>query len=145
MGDGPEFESLKHLSTTLGLDDVVTFTGYQTGDALLTAYSSFDIGVIPDPKDVYNDKITMNKTLEFMALGIPFAQFALDQTSLDAGDASVKATANTPEALAEAILKIADNPDLRTRMKEAAQQRTAALSWPEAKGNLLKAYAKAFE
>lgn len=142
VGDGPEFVRLQALATQLQLNDVVQFTGYQTGEALLQAYSSFDIGVIPDPKDVYNDKITMNKTLEFMAMGIPFALFPLEQSGIDAGAAGLQAKANTAEALADAILTLADDPSLYARMRAAGHARTAELSWDAARRNLLAAYAR---
>lgn len=140
VGDGPEFVSLQKLSTRLGLDDVVRFTGYLTGAALLEAYSSFDIGVIPDPKDTYNDKITMNKTLEFMAMGIPFVLFPLEQSGMDAGAAGLQASGLTAGHLAEAILRVSDDPALTAHMIEAAVVRTGELSWPHARTSLLAAY-----
>ena len=50
---------LEKLAAERGLQDYITFPGFQSGNSLLTAMSTFDIGVIPDPKNVYNDKISM--------------------------------------------------------------------------------------
>ena len=47
----------------------MTFTGYLSGDELMAALSAFDIGIIPDPLNPYNDKISMNKVFEYSALG----------------------------------------------------------------------------
>ena len=47
----------------------ITFTGYLRGDDLLAALSTFDIGIIPDPVNEYNDKISMNKVFEYSAFG----------------------------------------------------------------------------
>ena len=56
VGSGTELPALKRLAEDLALDDYVTFTGFQSGEPLLASLSAFDIGVIPDPKNVYNDK-----------------------------------------------------------------------------------------
>lgn len=140
VGDGPERAALEAQAHRLGLADCVHFTGYLGGDALLRAYSTFDIGVIPDPPNVYNDRITMNKTLEFMAMGIPFVLFPLAQSRLDAGAAGYVAPGATPADLATVIRTLADDPALRARMREAGQKRTQELSWDTAKAALLAAY-----
>ena len=143
VGDGPERPRLEARTRQLGLEDVIIFAGYRTGPALLAAYSSFDLGIIPDPPDVYNHRITMNKTLEFMALQIPFVMFPLEQSRIDAGAAGLVASAATPEALAQALLRLADDAVLQASMRRVAQERTAQLSWDEAKKNLLTAYERA--
>ena len=84
------------MTRDLGLDDYVTFTGFLSGEPLLKAFSTFDIGVIPDPKNTYNDKISMNKVFEYMSLGIPFVQFDLIEGRKIAGDAALYATQQQP-------------------------------------------------
>ena len=42
--------------------------------------STFDIGVMPDPVNEYNDKISMNKVFEYSALGIPCVAYNLTET-----------------------------------------------------------------
>ena len=51
VGDGPSCPSVKALAQKENLLDCVEFTGYLRGHELLTNLSSFDIGVIPDPKN----------------------------------------------------------------------------------------------
>ena len=96
VGSGTELERLKAHGRGRGLDDYVTFTGFLSGEPLLRALSTFDIGVIPDPKNSYNDKISMNKVFEYMTLGIPFVQFDLDEGRKIAGDAALYAADNRP-------------------------------------------------
>src|SRR5205823_8650821 len=57
VGDGPALEAARQLASEMGIADSVTFTGYLRGEELLAALSTFDIGVIPDPINEYNDKI----------------------------------------------------------------------------------------
>ena len=53
------------------------FTGYLSGPSLMAHLSAIDVGVIPDPPNEFNDKLSMNKVFEYMMLGLPFVQFNL--------------------------------------------------------------------
>jgi len=116
VGDGPELESLKALALELDVADHVTFTGYLTGDRLLATLSALDVGVIPDPKDDFNDKLSMNKVFEYMMLGLPFVMFDLTQARSEARDAALVAKDCSPEGLADGILALVDDEGRRKRM-----------------------------
>ncbi len=144
VGSGTELERLQRLSNALDLDDVVTFTGFLAGERLLSAFSSFDIGVIPDPKNSYNDKISMNKLFEYMTLGIPFVQFDLEEGRRTAGPAALYAVTSTPADLATQIARLADDPALRSSLAEVGQARARALlNWDRERAQLLAAYERA--
>ena len=146
VGSGTELEALKKLAVARKVEDHVTFTGFRSGDALLGSFSAFDIGVIPDPKNVYNDKISMNKVFEYMTLGIPFVAYDLDETRRTAGDAGLySGRANCPKALADRLLQLADDQELRERMGEAGKARAKTeLVWEREREELLAAYELAF-
>jgi len=57
-----------------------------------------------------NDKSTMNKIMEYMALGKPIVQFDLTEGRFSAQDASLYARRNDPEDLAAKIIELADDP-----------------------------------
>ncbi len=141
VGSGTELPALQRMVRDLGLDDYVTFTGFMSGAPLLTAFSTFDLGVIPDPKNTYNDKISMNKVFEYMSLGIPFVQFDLMEGRKIAGDAALYAADNSATDLAGRIVELADNQDLRTTLAEAGETRAKALlRWDEERSRLLAAF-----
>ncbi len=141
VGSGTELEPLKQLAAQLQVEDHVTFTGFLSGEPLLAALSAFDLGVIPDPKNVYNDRISMNKVFEYMSLGIPFVSFDLDEGRRTAGDAALYAGRNDPLDLAAKMLALADDPGLRARMGALGQARAKSeLSWEQERGQLLSAY-----
>lgn len=81
VGDGPALPSIKSLAVELNVAEHVKFTGYLTGKELLETLSEFDIGVIPDPINSYNDKISMNKVFEYSAMGIPIVAINLRRRS----------------------------------------------------------------
>ncbi len=141
VGSGTALEGLKAQATRLGLDDYVTFTGFMSGEPLLSALSTFDIGVIPDPKNIYNDKISMNKHFEYMSFGIPFVSFDLVEGRKIAADTALYAKDNCPRSLGDEIARLADDVDLRRRLSEAGMARSKALlRWETERANLLAAY-----
>ncbi|MEZ5775828.1 MAG: glycosyltransferase family 4 protein [Hyphomicrobiaceae bacterium] len=141
VGRGTEVPHLKRLVGELGLEDYVTFTGYIPFEDFLAAYSTFDVGAIPDPKNTFNDKISMNKVFEYMTLGIPFVQFDLDEGRRIAGEAALYASGNDPADLGRKLLMALDDEPLRARMKAAGQKALAShVRWDIDRAELLAAY-----
>ncbi len=122
VGDGPALASVKALADSLGVADRVTFTGYLRGSDLLAALSVFDIGIIPDPVNEYNDKISMNKVFEYSALAIPSVSYDLSETRRLLGSAGTFAKSATPAALAEAVLPLIDDESHRRALGARAGQ-----------------------
>jgi glycosyltransferase involved in cell wall biosynthesis len=143
VGSGTEADALRARAQAAGLDDYVTFTGFLSGDDLLAAFSTFDVGVIPDPKNSYNDKISMNKHFEYMTLGIPFVQFDLTEGRRIADNCSLYARENSPVDLALQLGRLVDDEALRSTLarKGVARARTL-LDWDRESGQLIAAYEK---
>ena len=80
VGSGPALDEVRRLAVSLNLSEFVVFTGYLSGERLLSHISAFDIGVIPDPYNEANDLMSMNKVYEYCALGIPTACYPLKET-----------------------------------------------------------------
>lgn len=145
IGDGPEHANLFTLAKTLDLQDFVSFVGYLSGDDLLRHLSSIDLGVIPDPCNAYNDKISMNKVFEYMAFGIPFVQFDLTESRRTAGDAGLIVRDHSATGLADAILELLDDPGKRQTMSAyGAARAKSEFQWESEKRNLLAAYRTLF-
>jgi glycosyltransferase involved in cell wall biosynthesis len=142
VGDGPEYENLVRMTEEMGLASFITFAGYLTGAPLLRHLSSLDVGAIPDPPNPYNDKISLNKVFEYMALGIPFVQYDLAESRSQAGAAAVIAKDPTPEGLGEAIVRLIDDPERRAEMAAIGMSRAREeFHWEAEKSRLLEAYA----
>jgi glycosyltransferase involved in cell wall biosynthesis len=142
VGDGPEYENLVRMTEEMGLASFITFAGYLTGAPLLRHLSSLDVGAIPDPPNPYNDKISLNKVFEYMALGIPFVQYDLAESRSQAGAAAVIAKDPTPEGLGEAIVRLIDDPERRAEMAAMGMSRAREeFCWEAEKSRLLEAYA----
>src|SRR5260370_3864011 len=96
VGGGPELEHLKAHVKELGLDGYFTFTGRVPDAQLLLMTNTADVCVNPDESNAMNDKSTMNKIMEYMALAKPIVQFDLTEGRVSAQDASLYARANDP-------------------------------------------------
>ncbi len=141
IGDGTELASMKKYASDLQIDDYVTFTGYLTGSALSTALNSIDIGICPDVYNEYTDKCTMNKIMEYMAMGKPVVQFDLAEGRFSAQEASLYVQPGDEVGMSNSICLLLDDPCLRTQMGEYGRQRIEnVLDWKYEVPNLLAAY-----
>ena len=74
VGGGPELERLKAYAAELGITDYVTFTGRVPDSQMLEILNTADVCVNPDSANEMNEISTMNKIMEYMALGKPIVQ-----------------------------------------------------------------------
>jgi glycosyltransferase involved in cell wall biosynthesis len=121
VGDGPALNAARLLSQNLGVANAITFTGYLRGEELLSALSTFDIGIIPDPINEYNDKISMNKVFEYSALGLPSVAYNLSETRRLLGAAGRFSDDATPLGLARTCLTLIDDEKARAECGRAAE------------------------
>jgi glycosyltransferase involved in cell wall biosynthesis len=130
MGSGDCFDQLVALRSELGLTDVVHFTGRVPDETVAAILSTADVGISPDPKNSLNDVSTMNKTMEYMAFGVPVVAFDLRETRVSAGDAAVYAKPNEVEELARLIVELVDDEVKRVAMGAAGRARVEdELAW----------------
>lgn len=145
VGGGTELERMKTLARDLGLEDHVTFTGRVPDESLLEVLNTADVCVNPDVANVMNDKSTMNKIMEYMALGKPIVQFDLTEGRYSAQQASLYARRNDPDDLADRIVALLDDPERRRRMGEFGRSRVCGeLAWRYEAPKLLAAYDSVF-
>jgi glycosyltransferase involved in cell wall biosynthesis len=145
VGGGPELDILKKRAEELGIADIVTFTGRAPDQLLLEMLNTADVCVNPDEFNPMNDKSTMNKIMEYMALGKPIVQFDLAEGKFSAAEASVYAKANDAIDMANHIVALLDNPAKRAEMGEIGRKRVVELfEWQYEVPKLLGAYEKLF-
>ncbi len=141
VGGGTSLEELKALAAELGVADFVTFTGRVPDGELLAMLNTADVCVNPDVANEMNDKSTMNKVMEYMALGKPIVQFDLTEGRYSAQRASLYAKRNDALDLAAKILELLDDPVRRAEMREFGRRRIEnELEWRHEAPKLLAAY-----
>ena len=141
VGDGPALPEVRQLARDLNLTKYITFTGFLRGDDLLAALSAFDIGVIPDPLNECNDKMSMNKVFEYSALGVPTVAYDLSETRRLLGSTARYADNTTPAGLARACLALIKDDRARTVLGKAAKLLAdERFDWARERAKYLNAY-----
>jgi glycosyltransferase involved in cell wall biosynthesis len=145
LGFGDCYESLRALTTKLGVEDHITFTG-RADDTMIKRYlSTANVGLSPDPKNPMNDLSTMNKTLEYMAHELPVAAFDLHETRVSAGGAAVYAQPNEVSSFADAVEALLDDPVRREQMGRSGRKRLEeSLSWENSAVDYVGVYNRMF-
>lgn len=145
VGGGTSLEQMKQMAQDMGIADYVTFTGRVPDQQLLEMLNTADVCVNPDVANDMNDKSTMNKIMEYMALGKPIVQFDLVEGRVSAQDASLYALKNDPVDMARKIVELLDDPARREQMGAFGRHRVInELEWEYEAPKLLAAYARLF-
>ena len=141
VGDGPEMPELRRLTRTYDLEEFITFTGRVPDREMLEMLNTADVCVNPDVYNEMNDLSTMNKVMEYMALGKPIVQFDLKEGRFSAGEASLYAKPNDEVDLAEKVIQLLEDPEARERMGNYGRKRIEEeLQWKYEAPRLLAAY-----
>ena len=118
FGDGPLLNHIKSQSQIYGMSSQITFMGVRRD--ILEWLPHFDIFVLPSAWEGVSLAL-----IEAMASGLPVIATAVGGTPevvIDYESGLLVASGDV-SALADALIVYIDNPDLRTRMGEAARQR----------------------
>ncbi len=141
IGSGDCFDDLIALRSELGLRDVVHFTGRVPDQEVAAILSTADVGISPDPKNSLNDVSTMNKTMEYMAFGVPVVAFDLRETRVSAGDGAVYAKPNEVAELARLVVELVDDEVKRVSMGAAGRTRVEnELAWTHQAPRYVRVY-----
>ncbi len=141
VGGGTALGNMQNYAVELGISEYVTFTCRVPDRDLLTALCTSDVCVNPDVANEMNDKSTMNKIMEYMALGKPIVQYDLTEGRFSAQEASLYARPNDEIDFAEKILLLLDDSALRKKIGEFGRRRVVEeLQWEHEKPRLLQVY-----
>jgi len=118
VGGGPEKAALRELVDELGLNGVVTFTGFRSDVADFLAI--FDVAVLSSDYEG-----TPLSVIEYMAAGKPVVATRVGGVPdlVEHGVHGLLVRPQDPEGLARAIVRLLRDPALRARMGEAGQTR----------------------
>jgi glycosyltransferase involved in cell wall biosynthesis len=137
IGEGPESGRLRKLAQKLGIAESLTFWGAIPRQQVLEKLAECDVLIHPSLHDSGGWVC-----LEAMAAGRPVVCLDLGGPGVQVTEKTgIKVHAGTPDQavadLANAIMRLAEAPDLRARMAEASRQRVIEnFSW-ERKGDFM--------
>jgi glycosyltransferase involved in cell wall biosynthesis len=123
-GEGTLAGALSARLAELGLADRAELLGYVAmGDELLRLYRSCHALLHVSWTEGFPQVL-----IEAFATGLPVVATAVGGVAAAAGDAAVLIPAGAPEAAADALLRVAGDPDLRARLTTAGLERARELT-----------------
>lgn len=123
----------------LGLEDEVIFPGFVPDDDLPALYSAADLFVFPSLYEGFGLPL-----LEAMACGTPVVTSDVSSLPEIVGDAAITVDPHKAEELAEAILRILEDPVLRVRLQNKGLARAKIFSWEDTAKKTLEIYEDVF-
>jgi glycosyltransferase involved in cell wall biosynthesis len=133
VGEGPA-----HAEFARALPGAV-FTGHLSGDALGEAVACADVLLNPSATEAFG-----NVNLEAMASGLAVisADAPSSQTLIDDGRTGLLVPVGDVAGYADALERLASDPDLRARLGHAAREESARFDWDGALADVAAAYAR---
>jgi glycosyltransferase involved in cell wall biosynthesis len=121
VGDGPQAPQVREHVQGLGLADCVTLTGYIEGEHLAAAYQTADVFALP----TYHSEGFPTVVTEAMSVRLPVVTTPIRGAAdhLQEGIHALFVPPRAPGALAEAIVRLLADPDLRERMGRANREK----------------------
>lgn len=145
VGAGSNLEDLKNLSATLGVENNVSFEGWQNPEDLPAYIAAADAGIIPHMKTEHTDNTIPHKLFQYMLLEKPVLTSNCDPLvrivgNTNSGSVFIQSDVND---IAEKIIYIASNTDEAKMM--ASNGRKAVLNkynWTATSKSLIQLYNK---
>jgi glycosyltransferase involved in cell wall biosynthesis len=136
-GSGPEREALERLSASLGLANVVRFTGRLETAEIANLYRDADLLLNPSRADN-----TPNSLLEAAACAVPIVTTNVGGVPylVEHGRTAWLVPADSAGEMAEAMRRVLDDAELRQRLCAAASELAASCSWPVVRDRWLGLY-----
>jgi glycosyltransferase involved in cell wall biosynthesis len=141
IGDGDARAALEAELDRHGVADRVNFTGWVPIERVPELLGAADVCVDPAPATEVNERSTMIKIAEYLALGKPVVAYDLLETRRTAAGAALLIPPGDAEGFAQAIAQLARDPELRLRLSRGARERAEELTWEHSERALLGAYA----
>jgi glycosyltransferase involved in cell wall biosynthesis len=122
VGEGPEMEKIRELARQLGVSPGIRFLGLRTDVARL----------IPGADLILLTSVSEGiplSLIEGMAAGLPVVATRVGGVVevIEEGETGLLAPAGDDASLADAVLRVADEPDLRARMGRLGRERAQAM------------------
>jgi glycosyltransferase involved in cell wall biosynthesis len=136
-GSGPLRAELEQLAAGLGIAASVRFTGRVDNAEMGALYRGADLMLNPSTVDN-----TPNSVLEALASGVAVVSTDVGGVPflVEDGKTALLVPPGSPQAMADAMLRLAASPELASRLKAAGLQYVQQYAWPGVRPRLLDVY-----
>jgi glycosyltransferase involved in cell wall biosynthesis len=136
-GSGPLRAELEQLAVDLGVAAAVTFTGRVDNAGMGALYRGADLMLNPSTVDNMP-----NSVLEALASGVAVVSTDVGGVPfmVEDGKTALLVPPRAPQAMADAMLRLADSPELAARLRAAGLSYVQQYAWPGVRPRLLEVY-----
>ncbi len=144
-GERGEENELLRLVQRTGLASFVDYRGWLMPDHIPATLAEADVALMPMRDTLINRARGLAKLLELMGAGLPIVASRVGQAAeyLEHGVSGWLVPPENPGALAEAVLRLIGDADLRQRLRIGAQHAARQYSWDLLAPIAERAYAQA--
>lgn len=142
VGDGPLCIYLKNIAKSLKISKDIIFTGTILPTDIQYYYKLIDIFVIPRPSMLATETAVPLKLMEAMAIGKAIVATnvgGLTEMLEDKEDALI-VNAGNEKAIAEAIITLINNSELRKKLVKNAMHKASKFTWESSSQKLFNIY-----
>ena len=120
VGDGRTRGDLEELAGKLGVTDCIEFTGWLPQTKLKSYMAGADICLVPHRKSEHTDATLPHKLFHYMFMKRPVLVTNCEPLVriVEAEECGVVCKSDDPDSMAQALLGLRDNPELRKQMGE---------------------------
>jgi glycosyltransferase involved in cell wall biosynthesis len=139
-GSGPERERLERLSRELGIESSVRFLGQVENERMPDLYQSAHVALNPSLVD--NMPISI---LEALASGVPVVSTSSGgiPAMVKAGEEAVLVSPRDPQAMANAVVALWEEPERMAALREAGLRRASFFGWSSVREEWRRVYERA--
>jgi glycosyltransferase involved in cell wall biosynthesis len=139
-GQGWLYEETRRVVTELKLENKVRFLGRVTEPELLALYSLADVFAFPSFFEGFG-----MPPLEAMACGTPVITSNTSSLPEVAGDAAMLVDPHDTDAIANAIVRVLEDEQLREELRRRGYLQAQRYSWPRAAEKMLAVYQRLYQ
>lgn len=125
----------KQIVKDLGLSKDVIFTGYIIGDELVPLFKNADFFVMPSLYEGFGMTV-----LEAFATGTPAVVSDVSSIPEVAGDAAILVDPKSSQAIAEAMVKLSNDENLKNDLRERGRKQLEKFDWEKCARETLEVY-----
>ena len=131
----PRYPEAGELCARLGLERVVTWTGYLTHKELLRQYQDADVLLHPSRYEGFGLQVA-----EAMACGTPVICSNAASLPEVAGDAAVLVSPDDVDGFVDAIVRVVSDGDVQRELSQRGLVQARQFSWQKAAEQTLRVY-----
>jgi glycosyltransferase involved in cell wall biosynthesis len=134
IGKGPQEPVYKKITERLGLNDIVSFTGYMPQEKVVSLLKDVDVGIVPLANNEFTQLAFPTKIVEYVIMGIPV--ITADRETIKRyfhDDALAFYNPDSGLSLVDKVYELSQSMQIRNNLVKNALECYKQISWDKMK------------